>query len=104
MSDLTAVLLLVALATAVATGARHWRIPAPSLLVIAGIGVGLLPWVRDFRVSPQVINLVVLPPLIYASAEEISWRELRRVWRPVTVLAFGLVLAMPWQRRARHSH
>ncbi|MCW2870242.1 Na+/H+ antiporter [Actinacidiphila oryziradicis] len=93
MTDLTAVLLLVALATAVATGARHWRIPAPSLLVIAGIGVGLLPWVRDFRVSPQVINLVVLPPLLYASAEEISWRELRRVWRPVTVLAFGLVLA-----------
>jgi CPA1 family monovalent cation:H+ antiporter len=40
-----------------------------------------------------VINLVVLPPLLYASAEEISWRDLRRVWRPVTVLAFGLVLA-----------
>jgi CPA1 family monovalent cation:H+ antiporter len=93
VSDLTAVLLLVVMATAVATGARHWRIPAPSLLVIAGIGVGLLPWVVDFRVSPQVINLVVLPPLLYASAEEISWRELRRVWRPVTVLAFGLVLA-----------
>jgi CPA1 family monovalent cation:H+ antiporter len=93
VSDLTAVLLLVVVATAVATGARHWRIPAPSLLVIAGIGVGLLPWVVDFRVSPQVINLVVLPPLLYASAEEISWRELRRVWRPVTVLAFGLVLA-----------
>jgi Na+/H+ antiporter len=93
MSDLTAVLILVVLATAVATGARHWRIPAPSLLVIAGIGVGLLPWVMAFRVSPQVINLVVLPPLLYASAEEISWRDLRRVWRPVTVLAFGLVLA-----------
>jgi CPA1 family monovalent cation:H+ antiporter len=35
----------------------------------------------------------VLPPLLYASAEEMSPRDLRLVWRPVTVLAFGLVLA-----------
>jgi CPA1 family monovalent cation:H+ antiporter len=35
----------------------------------------------------------VLPPLLYASAEDIPWRELRSVWRPVTVLVFGLVLA-----------
>jgi CPA1 family monovalent cation:H+ antiporter len=40
-----------------------------------------------------VIALVVLPPLLYASAEEISARDLRRVWAPVLVLALGLVLA-----------
>ncbi|GHF04561.1 Na+/H+ antiporter [Streptomyces morookaense] len=93
MTGLTIVLLLVVLATAVATGARHWRLPAPSLLVIAGLAVGLLPWVPDIHVAPQVISVLVLPPLLYASAEEISGRELRAVWRPVTVLVFGLVLA-----------
>lgn len=93
MTVLTAVLLLVALATMVATGARHWRIPAPSLLVVAGLVAGLLPWVPAVHVAPEVISVVVLPPLLYASAEEISWRELRPVWRPVTVLAFGLVVA-----------
>ncbi|GGP34109.1 Na+/H+ antiporter [Streptomyces abikoensis] len=93
MTGLTIVLLLVVLATAVATGARHWRLPAPSLLVVAGLVVGLLPWVPDIHVAPQVISTVVLPPLLYASAEEISGRELRAVWRPVTVLVFGLVLA-----------
>ena len=93
MTDLTAVLVLVTLATLVATGARHWRVPAPSLLVVAGVVVGLLPWVPAVEVSPDVISVVVLPPLLYASAEEISWRELRMVWRPVTLLAFGLVLA-----------
>src|SRR2546421_2945709 len=92
MTGLTAVLLLVVLATAVATGARHWRIPAPSLLVAVGLGIALLPGVPTLRVQPEVINIVVLPPLLYASAEEMSWRELRAVWRPVTVLAFGLVL------------
>jgi CPA1 family monovalent cation:H+ antiporter len=93
MTELTIVLLLVALGTAVATGARHWRLPAPSLLVVAGLGIGLVPWVPPIHVAPEAISVVVLPPLLYASAEEISGRELRAVWRPVTVLAFGLVLA-----------
>ena len=34
----------------------------------------------------------MLPPLLYAAGEEMPWRELRQVWRPVTVLAVGLVL------------
>ncbi|WP_457031460.1 Na+/H+ antiporter [Kitasatospora sp. P5_F3] len=92
MSEVTTVLLLVVLATAVATGARRWSIPAPSTLVVAGVLVALLPFVPTVEVPPEVISVVVLPPLLYASAEEISWRELRAVWRPVTALALGLVL------------
>jgi CPA1 family monovalent cation:H+ antiporter len=93
MTGLTALLVLVVLATAVATGARHWRIPAPSLLVVVGVAAGMLPWVPAIHVPPAVISVVVLPPLLYASAEEMTWRELSSVWRPVAVLAFGLVLA-----------
>ncbi len=93
MSGVTTVLLLVVLATAVATGARRWSVPAPSLLVVAGVLVGTLPFVPSIEVPPEAISVAVLPPLLYASAEEISWRELRAVWRPVTVLALGLVLA-----------
>jgi CPA1 family monovalent cation:H+ antiporter len=87
------VLFLVVLGTAVATFARRWGIPAPSLLVLAGIAVAYVPGVPSIHVAPDVIALVVLPPLLYASAEEISARALRRVWVPVTVLALGLVLA-----------
>lgn len=87
------VLFLVVLGTAVATFANRWGIPAPSLLVLAGIAVALVPGVPAVHVAPDVIALVVLPPLLYASAEEISLRALRRVWAPVAVLALGLVLA-----------
>ncbi|MFC1417705.1 Na+/H+ antiporter [Streptacidiphilus cavernicola] len=87
------VLVLVVLATVVATGARRWRIPAPSLLVIAGLFVALIPGTPALHIAPQTIALVVLPPLLYASAEEMSLRDLKIVWRPVTVLALGLVLA-----------
>lgn len=93
MRDVGVVLLLVVLGTAVATFARRWRIPAPSLLVVAGLAVALVPGAPEFRVPPQAIALVVLPPLLYAAAEEMPLRDLRTVWRPVTVLAFGLVLA-----------
>ena len=66
--------------------------PAPSLLVVAGLLIGLVPGMPEFRVAPEVVSLVVLPPLFYAAGEKMPWRELRQVWRPVTVLAVGLVL------------
>jgi CPA1 family monovalent cation:H+ antiporter len=89
--SLAIVLGLVGLATVVAEVARRARVPAPSLLVVAGLGVGLLPGVPVIRISPDVVSLVVLPPLLYAAGEELSWRDLRQVWRPVAVLAVGLV-------------
>jgi monovalent cation/hydrogen antiporter len=87
------VVLLVALATVVAAFAKRLRVPAPSLLVAAGLAVGLLPGAPLIHVPPAVVSLVVLPPLLYAASEELSWRDLRAVWRPVVVLAVGLVLA-----------
>jgi monovalent cation/hydrogen antiporter len=87
------VVLLVAVATVVAAFARRLRVPAPSLLVVVGLAVGLLPRAPAIDVPPDVVSLVVLPPLLYAASEELAWRDLRAVWRPVAVLAVGLVLA-----------
>jgi monovalent cation/hydrogen antiporter len=87
------VVALVALATVVAAFARRLRVPAPSLLVVAGLIVGLLPDAPPVHVAPSLVSLVVLPPLLYAASEELPWRDLRAIWRPVMVLAVGLVLA-----------
>jgi len=87
------VVLLVAVATVVAAFAQRLRVPAPSLLVAVGLMVGLLPGAPVVHVPPAVVSLVVLPPLLYAASEELPWRDLRAVWRPVAVLAVGLVLA-----------
>jgi CPA1 family monovalent cation:H+ antiporter len=84
---------LVAVATVVAAFAKRLRVPAPSLLVAAGLAVGLLPGAPPVHVPPAMVSLVVLPPLLYAASEELSWRDLRAIWRPVAVLAVGLVLA-----------
>jgi CPA1 family monovalent cation:H+ antiporter len=85
------VLGLVALAAVVATVAGRLRAPAPSLLVVAGLVVGLLPGVPAIAVSPEIVSLVVLPPLLFAAASDLSPPDLRAVLRPVVALAVGLV-------------
>ena len=87
------VLGLLVLASAVAVFADRLRVPAPSLLVLAGLLVGLLPGVPSVRVTPELVSLVVLPPLLYAAAVDVVIRDLRAVLRPVGVLAVGLVVA-----------
>ena len=91
MRNLEIVLALVVFAVLVATLARRFRAPAPSLLVIAGLLVGLLPGVSSVQVPPDVIGLLVLPPLLYAAASDVAVTELRSVIRPVLALAIGLV-------------
>jgi monovalent cation/hydrogen antiporter len=93
MHSIEIVLALVALGTVGAAFANRLRIPPPSLLVLAGLIVGLLPGVPAVRVSPDVVSFVVLPPLLWAATDDLPWRDLRAVWRPVVVLAVGLVLA-----------
>ncbi|GAA5186929.1 Na+/H+ antiporter [Rugosimonospora acidiphila] len=93
MRGVEVILLLVVLATAVAASARRLRVPAPSLLVVAGLLVAFLPGVPAVQLAPTTVSLVVLPPLLYAAGQDLSWRELRPVWRPVTILVVGLVLA-----------
>ena len=69
------------------------RFPSPPLLVLAGIGVGLLPFVPSVHVSAGLVNFVVLPPLLYAAAVDVVLADLRAVARPVAILALGLVVA-----------
>jgi len=87
------VLALVLASTTVTTFANRWRVPAPSVLVLAGLVVALVPGVPEVRVTPELIGLVVLPPLLYASAQDVSARALRLMWRPLVALTLGLVLA-----------
>jgi monovalent cation/hydrogen antiporter len=92
MTTVVAVLGLVLLAIVVAAIAHRLSTPAPSLLVVVGLGVGFIPGVHIAHLTPDVVVLGLLPPLLFAAARETSLPDLRDVWRVVTVLAIGLVL------------
>src|SRR5712675_2087893 len=42
--------------------------------------------------APELVLLVILPPLIYSAGVSMSWREFRFNLRPIALLAFGCVV------------
>jgi len=95
MSDIRTVelLFLLLLSFIVAFGqlARKIGIPYPIVMILGGLLLGLVPGLPRFTLDPDLIFLVVLPPLIYASAWATSWRDFRLNLWTILFLAFGLV-------------
>ncbi len=83
---------LLGVTTLLAVIARRVRISYPILLVITGLFIGWIPGLPPVVLSPEVVFLVFLPPLLYASAWQIDNVELKLYSRSVSFLAVGLVL------------
>jgi CPA1 family monovalent cation:H+ antiporter len=83
---------LLAIVGAVAWIAARLHLPPPILLVVAGIALALMPWVPSITLQPDVVLLVLLPPLIYFAAFTLSWQAFRANLRPILLLAFGCVI------------
>src|SRR5271168_1393913 len=71
---------------------RRLNVPYPIALVIGGLGISLIPGLPVIQVSPELVFLVFLPPLLYAAAWFTSWHEFKSNLRPIFQLAVGLVL------------
>jgi monovalent cation/hydrogen antiporter len=85
-------LFMLAVLAAVAVAAKRLNIAPSILLVVAGIGMALVPGLPRVTIAPEVVLLVILPPLIYSAGVSMSWREFRFNLRPIALLAFGCVV------------
>jgi len=83
--------LLVAVA-ALALLARKLPVPYPILLVFGGLVLGVIPKLPRVNLTPELVFLVFLPPLLYPAALFTPWRDFRANLRPILLLAVGLVL------------
>ena len=84
--------LALLLATAVLTTfARRFQTPYPIVLVIGGLALSLLPRLPHISLSPHLVFLVFLPPLVFSGAFNTSWRDFRSNLLSISMLAFGLV-------------
>jgi CPA1 family monovalent cation:H+ antiporter len=80
------------LATALLTTlARKFQTPYPIILVVGGLAVSLLPRLPHISLSPQLVFVVFLPPLVFSGAFNTSWRDFRANLLSISMLAFGLV-------------
>ncbi len=80
-------------ATVVTASLATWlRVPYAILLVVVGVGLGFIPGLPRVDLDPALILFLFLPPLVYSSAWQTSWREFRANMRSILLLAVGLVL------------
>ena len=86
------ILLMAAVLAAVAVAAKRLNVAPSILLVVAGIGMALIPGLPNIQLAPELVLLVILPPLIYSAGVAMSWREFKYNLRPIALLAFGCVI------------
>src|SRR3954464_6056932 len=86
------VLFLLAVLVLVAVIAQRLKTPPSILLVAAGIVLAIVPGLPPVELAPELVLLVLLPPLIYSAGVSMSWREFRFNLRPISLLAFGCVV------------
>jgi CPA1 family monovalent cation:H+ antiporter len=68
------------------------RISYPIFLVIAGLLISLVPGIPRIMLDPDMVFVIFLPPLLYSAAWNTSWHDFWLFKRPVSMLAFGLVI------------
>lgn len=83
---------LIAVSAAIAGAARWTPVPAPLLLVTAGLIGAYVPGVPDYTLDPHIVLPLILPPLLHTAALDSSYLDLRANARPVALLSVGYVL------------
>ena len=93
MHNLEVLILLLIIVVALVAAARRLNLPYPIVLLVGGLFLGFIPDLPRLELTPDLILLLILPPLLQAEAWFTSWREFSRNARPIGLLAIGLVLA-----------
>ncbi|MFY9656496.1 MAG: Na+/H+ antiporter [Methylocystis sp.] len=92
VANIRMLILLLAVLAAAAIISNRLKIPSAILLVLVGLLLSLAPGLPPIELTPEFVLLIVLPPVIYSSAFNMSWREFCFNLRPITLLSVGGVL------------
>ena len=84
-------LLLLLFVVVFAALAHKLQTPYPIVLEIAGLLLGFVPGIPKVALNPELVFLVVLPPLLYYGAWQTNWRDFKYNLVSILFLAFGLV-------------
>jgi monovalent cation/hydrogen antiporter len=69
------------------------EVPYSILFVLGGLTLGFVPGVPNVELNPDLVLVIVLPPLLYSAAFFSSLRDLRANVKQISLLSIGLVLA-----------
>ncbi len=85
-------LLLLLFVAGLAALAKRFQTPYPIVLVIGGLILSFFPRIPRVALNPDMVFLVILPPLLFSSAFATSWRDFRYNLVSISMLALGLVV------------
>lgn len=86
--------ILLLIAAVVAMLARRLHVPYSVGLIVAGIGLAMIPFAPDIQLTKELIFTALLPPLLFEAAFYLHWPELRKDLPVVLILAtIGVVLS-----------
>ncbi|RFA09536.1 sodium:proton antiporter [Subtercola boreus] len=90
--DPAELLLILAGSLAVSAFARWRGWPAPLLVVAVALGVSFIPAVPSVEIDSEVVLSVILPPLLYSAALDVSFQNFSQSLRQIRRLGIGLVV------------
>jgi len=92
MTEALVLLTFLAAVVVLAVLAKRLRIPYPIAFLIGGCALAFARHLPHPHVEPDLIMLLVIPPLLYSAAWSTDWIALRRNAGPITLHAVGLVI------------
>jgi len=91
MDNFKIVVFIMAILISLTAMANKRKLPYPILFVAAGLIIGFIPQLPNLALDPDVVFVIILPPLLYDAATKTSWHEFRTSIRPISALAITLV-------------
>lgn len=83
------ILFIVVVVTSIA---ERINVPYPLLLVVAGLVVGFIPGIPNWHPPSNIVLPLFLPPILFAAARTISWRDIRNYLDTIGSLSIVLVV------------
>ena len=84
--------IIVAITVAVSSVADRYTSSTPLVLIATGIACSYLPFVPDVELTPEIVLIGLLPPLLYAASIRTSLIDFKANRRPILLLSVGLVV------------
>lgn len=92
MDTALTLVVLLTLVVAVSSFAKRFDVSEPLVLIVVGAAASYMSFVPDYELTPELVLIGLLPPLLYASAIRTSLVDFQKNRRPILLLSVGLVI------------
>lgn len=92
MTSALLVTVLLCAVTGLSLLAKRFNVPYPVAFVIGGTLLAFVPGLPQITLDPNLVFLLILPPLLFGAAWSTDWVAFKRNARPIGFLAIGLVI------------